>query len=249
MRSSKPGASVVLEFPQDEPTPKGSKYIWSREIDTCPATRHSHGRKGYLEYGCRCPSTIKAYEAAKEKGRAAQRRYARGESDPGYRQTRRAQREIANCPAQRHRHSHYGYLHDGCRCPSTIASQERWKEAHRQFQQRKVLALRDHSRISKVDLRRADWRDAEALAIGPRLGKVSKHTRAMAVRLMLERDPELMDREIAERLNLGGQGPIAIRSVSRIVAAIQLRRQLTGRPLVKRFGLHRHLSLRRCTGR
>lgn len=222
---------------QDVPTPSGSRRPWNRETADCPSDRHSHTRRGYLEYGCRCPSTIAAYEYALQQRRDCQRRYAHGETSSDYPGHRPAA-EIDDCPAVRHRHSEVGYQRDGCRCPSTVKAHDRTLETHRAATRRWAQRELDSRKLPKIDLRKANRTDAEAIAFGYLTGKVDKHTRALAVRLMLEAEPQISDTQISWRLAATGQGRHETRTVSRIVASIQHRRRKAGAGVLPRPGQH-----------
>lgn len=142
-------------------------------------------------------------------------------------------REEGTCPATRHRHSVRGWEQDGCRCPSTVALYEKRRDAARAARARRAR----EAGAGQVDLRLADRRDAEALAVGYRLPRVSRHTRALAVRLMREADPDMTDRQVAWRLTTGGQGrtvtkrtgeqvfePVSVRQVQRIQTTLDWKR-------------------------
>lgn len=151
-------------------------------------------------------------------------------------------REVDDCPALRHRHSVQGWRKDGCRCPSTRKAWERKqeleREAARRYRASHVEALYDPKRFAQCDLRKADRADAESIALGYRLPRVSVHTRALAVKIMRERNPGLTDRQVAWKLDAAGQGrwvtthsgervyqPFSVRQVQRIQAALD-RKQL-----------------------
>jgi hypothetical protein len=53
-----------------------------REIESCPAERHRHSYEGYCRDGCRCPSTIKAYDRRKDRQRQLHRERRKPMSDP-----------------------------------------------------------------------------------------------------------------------------------------------------------------------
>lgn len=213
------------------------------EIATCWAVRHRHSDHGYRRDGCRCPSTVAAYEADKAIHREATRRYRAGlEPEPRRRRGPRPQREVETCVAPRHRHSYQGYVQDGCRCPSTVKAYDRRCEtqraACRAFRQR-------HAPDLDINLRRADRLDAEAIAQGYPIARVDIHTRALAVRMMRTAEPALTDRKVAERLTVCGQGrwitrgtgervyqPVSMRQVQRIQAALDWK----ARPRASRSG-------------
>lgn len=160
------------------------------------------------------------------------------------------QREDPDCPAEWHRHSRAGYTTDGCRCPSTL---DAWQEYRRQVREGQARYQERHRKppasagqpaareadpsVARVDLRKADRRDAEAIAMGYRLPRASIHTRAMAVRLMRQASPQMTDRQVAWKLEAAGQGrwvvrtggrreyePVNIRQVQRIQAALDWKR-------------------------
>jgi hypothetical protein len=210
------------------------------EIATCPALRHPHTAEGYRRDGCRCPSTIAAWEERKELTRQATARYRAGlppKEDLLIPRGPRPIREIDDCPAQQHRHSYEGYLKDGCRCPSTIKSYERRRETQRKAS--KTYRSRRGDPLMNFDLRKADKRDAEALAMGYRItGQVSKHTRAAAVLLMIRSNPRITDRQIVWKLTNAGQlgytgKPFSIRQIQRTVATLKTKQAAHGQPLLR----------------
>ena len=190
-----------------------------RESQDCPAVRHRHSRDGYRIDGCRCPSTEVAYRRYMDL-RNARRRAAR------------EGREIDDCPAVRHRHSRRGYLEDGCRCPSTVTAIEAYRQDQRRRRQARRPSLGDNGR--PLDLALADALDAEAIVQGYRLGaRVDKHTRALAVLMMLRAGDRVTDRQMAWRMTNAGQGrrvaregrapeyePVSVRQVQRMVAEL-----------------------------
>lgn len=227
-----------------------------QEDPACPADRHLHSRRGYRR-GCICPSTIAAYEqrrqyladlyaaqseakkAARRQRHARQRREAEEQALLESVMQALTGREIDDCPADVHRHSVRGWYRDGCRCPSTVKVYEAWLEAKRAWH-------RDHPKprltkgagqtVAVFDLRRASRLDAEAIAQGYRIARMDTHTRALAVKLMLQARPTMTDRQIAWRLDTAGQGrtvtkadgtreyqAVAVRQVQRIIAGLLLR--------------------------
>lgn len=144
-------------------------------------------------------------------------------------------RETDDCPAVRHRHSVNGWRLDGCRCPSTRKAWEQKQELDRCASRRYRLR---HGRpgpqgMASIDLRKADRIDAESIALGHRMPRVSMHTRGLAVKIMRERQPGLTDRQIAWKLTNAGQGrmvsrngaapvyeEVSTRQVQRIMAAL-----------------------------
>jgi hypothetical protein len=224
------------------PRPRASE---ERESDDCPATRHRKSLRGYYKDGCRCPTTMANHEARLE----WQRRYHKvgahvvgpqAPKPPDY------GREVDDCPATRHRHSGLGYRKDGCRCPSTLKAYDRLLEmsraSERRYRQR--LKVRESRKGTRFDLRLADRLDAEAIALGFRTGKVDKHTRGLAVKMMLDRDPRMTDRQIMWRLRHAGQGTtvsgndLDIRTVTRIVAGVNFTRKRAGLEPYPRMGMH-----------
>ena len=151
----------------------------------------------------------------------------------------RPNREIDDCPAERHRHSYEGYLKDGCRCPSTLKAYARRQETQRAALERHRERANAKRRTSQFDLRRADRIDAEHLAQGYHLrAQVSKHTRALAVQMMIQANPRITDRQIGWRLANAGQvghngKPLSMRQVQRIVATLKQKGQRVGKPLVR----------------
>lgn len=224
------------------------------EVATCPALRHRHSIRGWYADGCRCPSTVAAHERKLERKRLEDARLREAAGPPRQRGRRPgpAEREIDDCPADRHRHTVAGYREDGCRCPSTIKVVDRHREARREtarrFRRNKLARRRANPGIADFDLKKANRRDAEALVLGYRLGeRVSIHTRGLAVLMMIRRNPRMTDREIAWQLTSGGQGrwithpatgqrehqPVAERQVQRIVAALFIKTARSRRPLVR----------------
>jgi hypothetical protein len=203
---------------------------------SCPAPQHYASAYGYYKLGCICPGALEAVE----RKRAAVRNYhhaARDARRAAARYERDRTAEIDDCPALRHRHSREGYVEDGCRCPSTVKRYERYleinREATRRYRQRQLEARGLATNIAKVDLRKADRTDAEAIAQGYRLTRVSLHTQGLAVKMMREANPSITDRQIAWRLTNAGQGrtiskrggeptyqPVSERQVQRILAAL-----------------------------
>lgn len=225
-----------------------------REIDDCPAERHRHSVRGWYADGCRCPSTAKAHDRKLEAIRQHHR-----ENRSQYKQKRDAERaaaraavaaipehirnrEIDTCSAPRHRHSREGYQLDGCRCPSTVARWEAWldisRRSSRAYRARRTEARRRNPDIADFQINAADRRDAAALAMGYRVvGRVSKHTRGLAIRMMLDHAPTLTTGQIAWRLEAGGQGPVSQRLVQRIINALQIKQDQRGLPRYNRAGL------------
>jgi hypothetical protein len=207
------------------------------EIASCPAIEHNHSWRGYLKGRCICPSTLDAYEEHKQQQRAAQARYRAG-LPPRPRITGRVApaREIDDCPAERHRHSHLGYNQDGCRCPSTIKAYERRLETQRLACRRHREKRQSDTRTMQIDLRRADRHDAESLAMGLHTGPTDKHTRALAVLMMIRANPAITDRQLSWRLASAGQTgrggkPISVRQINRIVATLKVKEEAAGRRL------------------
>ena len=234
---------ITIKRKPGRPAPEGV------EIPTCYALRHRHLRSGYVIDGCRCPSTIAAQEADVERkrrsrlraetARTAARRAviaAREALSPDQRD-----REISDCPATRHNHENgrwRAYTLDGCRCPSTVKAYEIRRESSREATRRYRERKREESarrngpmRVAQFHLGRANRRDAEAIALGYRLGRVSKHTRGMAILMMLRANPWLTEGEIATRLTGSGQ-PVSSRTVARFVAALKLKMARIGNPLI-----------------
>lgn len=236
---------VTITRRRGRPGPLGDMI----EDPACPAWRHRHSMRGYREDGCRCPSTLAVREATlaanlagKEnwpsyqarQARAAQRRAEREalEARMAALPERERYREIDDCPAERHRHPRFqwkAYNEYGCRCPSTIKAREvrleSLREANRRLRQRQRQAEKSNHAYARFSLSKANRRDAEAIALGYRTGKVDRHTIGMAVQMMLEVNYRLTAQQIVWRLDNAGQGPITDRQVQRIIAAIQLKRK------------------------
>jgi hypothetical protein len=220
---------------------------FAQEDPACPATLHAHSAGGYRG-GCRCPSTLKAWQVRQAQLDAARERYedkrrAKRRAEQQERERNRETldlrepgREVDECPASKHRHDRFGYK-QGCRCPSTIKSYENWlvinRAASERYRQRRKAERERDKNIAPVDLRKADRFDAEAIAQGYRLPRISMHTRALAVKIMRQANPLLTDRQVAWKLTAAGQGrtvhrgdgttdfePVSMRQVQRIQAAL-----------------------------
>lgn len=55
-----------------------------REVDDCPAEEHRHSVRGWSVFGCRCPSTRKAWDRKLEHDRQAARLYRQRHGRPGH---------------------------------------------------------------------------------------------------------------------------------------------------------------------
>lgn len=222
-----------------------------REIDDCPAQRHRHSdRLGWYVDGCRCPSTVAAHEKRLEQ-KVLQRARSAAEAERR-RQERAAEarriaalpereryREVDECPASKHHFPGSGggrwRAHSlGCICPSTIKSWTRRREILNESARRQRDELRRRLATSKAyakfHLGWANQRDAEAIAMGYRTGPVDKNTRALAVQMMLDKNPKMTDRQIGWRLEAAGQKGTDVRSINRIVATLNFKRKKRGLP-------------------
>lgn len=239
-----------LAYPPGKPGRKGKGE--AREDPGCPAQRHRHSMRGWHEDGCRCPSTAatrRDHLAARQsyvppnrpQPRARQHEFrdaaGRRRNPLGLFLPAETQPEVDDCPATRHRHGWEGYAEDGCRCPSTVKAWERRREVNREtsrrHRQREAQRRQQDPNILVFNLSRADRTDAEAVAAGFLVRqRVSIHTRALAVKLMRERNPIITARQIGWALDRAGQGsirngaiqPVSVRSVMRITAALDRRR-------------------------
>lgn len=168
-----------------------------RESDDCPAVRHRHSHKGFIGDHCRCPSTVDAHVRY-----VALERIRRSGGSPVP-----VDRGSAGCKSTRHRHTPDGYRVDGCRCPETVTVFERDLQRRRANAERVKRGDPQRYVRPQIDLNRADWVEARALADGHRFSvRVDKHTRALAVSMMQRANPGISAAEIAARLTDAGQG-------------------------------------------
>lgn len=230
-------AEVVAEDAAARRVALGGRPIPPERVAaTCEAVEHPGTWRGWVRGGrkCTCPDTAVAVEhrrlthAEHERIRLARLR----EANRRARAARLAAREDPQCPADAHPKSFNGWEHSDrtCICPSTLAAVERRRRTSAAASQRAreahlaALAGPDEARFARqIDLRRADRTDAEALALGyPVVGTVSKHTRALAIKLMLAANPFLEDADIALRL-----GGVSRRQVQRYKGALRVKGVIT----------------------